>query len=157
MKAMPLEIVSYRFKREHHQHKCPMCKKTVIEPNDVCAKVSGDHIYPCIPCLGDQRRRFSDLVLDAYLEPDEMERFKNLSPDHVSDDLDDRDEARRRDQIEELDKKVQENPEAYRQRTPEELAQEKHAAIEEMKELATILTEDEIMEEVEKIKEDEKI
>lgn len=155
---MPLEIVSYRMRRERHGHKCPMgCKRTVLEPNDVCGKTSGDHIFPCMACLGNSRRRFSDIVLDAYLEPDQFSRLKEVSPDHVSDELDARDEDRRRQQFQEIAQKAQQNPEAYRKRTPQEIAAAKKEALDEMAQLATVLTEDEIMEEIKKIKEDERL
>ena len=154
---MPLEIISYRFKRELHLHKCPICRETYREPNDVCGRISGDHIYPCMMCLQDQRRRLSDLILDAYLEPEEFERLEHVIPDAVSDYLDARDAAARHEQLLQVVEMRRKNPELFRPKTPEEQKEQAHRVIEELKDVAIKLDKEEIEAEMEKIREDEKI
>jgi hypothetical protein len=96
---MPIEIIIPRFKTERHLHLCPMCHKPRLEENILCKKNSGDHKFVCVVCVQDYRRRFgsiSDSILDEYLGPQEMELAKHVAPDAVSDDLDRRDDEKRR-------------------------------------------------------------
>jgi pyruvate-formate lyase len=154
---MPIEIVSYRFKRQFHQHRCPICNQVRREPNDVCAKVTGDHVYPDMLCLQDQRRRFSDDILDAYIGERDIERLHHVVPDQLSDYLDLRDAERRREQARELARQAKENPEAFRPKSTQERKQEAHDTLERLREDATVITEEEAREELKKIAEKEKI
>lgn len=154
---MPIEIVSYRFKRQFHLHKCPLCRRVLREPNEICGKISGDHVYPCLNCLQDQRRRFSDDILDVWLGPEEIDRLHHVVPDQVSDYLDLRDAARREEQLKAVEKHKAENPEAFRPKTQDQRAKETHEKIDQLRETATVVLEDEWQAELKKIKEDEKI
>jgi hypothetical protein len=102
-KKMPIEIIIPQFKSEQHYHSCMYCKKISYEPNAICKKTKIDsHRFPCVNCLQSYRRRFgsmADEMLDIYLNSQQREMVRHVAPDHVSDELDQRDEERKRNQI----------------------------------------------------------
>src|SRR5688572_12615770 len=83
-----VEIISNRFKSLWHNHRCPICKQVKYEPNEICGKTL-PHVFACIPCLKDYRLRLgTDVLLETYLDMQELERLQQLAPDDKSNELD---------------------------------------------------------------------
>jgi len=138
---MAIEILSPRYKSEWHQHSCVYCRKIRYEPNDCCKKTKIDiHKFPCLSCLSDYRRRFgalSDDLLDAYLSVQQREMVKHVAPDAISDDLDRRDDERR---------KTESHRVAERNLSESETqSQSALSAAEQKKEYARVLSEAEVI------------
>lgn len=72
-------------------------------------------------------------------------------------DLDARDAERRVEQVAEIRKKAEADPEAYRPKTVEQKKVETHEKIDELQGEATVITEEEMVEEWKKIQEDERV
>ena len=152
-----IEIISKKIKSEWHLHKCPRCKKVKREPNEVCTKVSGDHVFICLDCMQDYRLRLgTDVLLDAYLEQYQLDRLQHFAPDEKANVLDLLDAYRRDQQLAELAEKAR-NMGPVKPPTPAEKAQAKHEALDKMRDEAEVLTYDEVVAETEKIKEQERI
>lgn len=152
-----IEIFTPRWRSQKHIHKCPICKKLREEPNDVCRKETTDaHIYPCLGCLSDYRRRFgafSDELLDGYFENEAQKSLiAHVVPDHVSDDLDLRDAENRRVQALQVDTR-KEKPAPVKLPTAQELKDFREQLLDE----ADRVGEEELMYEWEKIQKDEKL
>lgn len=79
---------------ETHAHKCPFpwCKKEFhLESNMVCQKTLkgtglDHHVFPCMNHIHDWRNRFGiESIMDAYLEREQVQRFRHEWPDaHIA-------------------------------------------------------------------------
>lgn len=155
---MAIEIASYRFKEQWHQHKCPSCKQVKYEPNTVCAITAGDHVYRCLTCLSGFWRRFGDTFMDAYLNEDEFGRLKDLAPDAKSEMLDELDQFKRDMQVEQAVKNAEKKivkPEQIV--SPEEAARIKKERHDELIDTADRITEEELMHEIAELAKEEEI
>ena len=155
-----IELISRRIKANWHLHRCPRCKKIKREPSDTCNR-SSDHVFACIECLQDIRLRFgTDLLLDIYLDQNQLNRFQQMAPDQKSTDLDQRDIDRALKQQAEavrLAKDLPPAPERHKfpvDGDPPEKVEEK---MEKLMDEATRVEEEEVIEEIKKMKEEEKI
>lgn len=154
---MPIEIASYRFKEQYHNHRCPSCKRVLSESNHVCGKISGDHVFRCLTCLSGYWRRFGDSFMDTYLTEPQFDRLKELAPDQASIELDQRDMERARKQAmiatavaSELEQRPQ------RVVTPEEIRRIKLEQ-EQVRDETEVITYEEAEAEMAKIRKEEEI
>lgn len=99
----------------------------------------------------------TDILIDAYMDQQQFDRFERATRDQHVVDLDLRDAERTRQQTKEIERLAKENPEAFRPKTIEEREQDKSDKMDELYPTATVLTEEEVREELKKISEDEKI
>ncbi len=156
-----IEIISRKFKTETHLHKCPICKKVRREPNEVCGKVSGDHVFACILCLQDHRLRFgTDCLLDIYLDQMQLQHFQQMAPDQKSADLDKRDQARALKQKTEAIKINKDLPplsERHALPLAEDDPHKRKEKVDKMMDEADRISEEEVVEEMKKMKEEEKL
>lgn len=152
-----IEIISRRFKEDWHAHKCPRCKKISCEPNTVCGKTSGDHVFICLICLQDYRLRLgTDMLLDSYLDQNQLGHLQEVAPDEKSDVLDQLDAFRRQKQLEVLAERAKAIPPAAPV-TPQQQAAATHEEIEKLREEADVITYDEVVAETERLKKEEEI
>ena len=150
-----IELVSPRLKVEWHAHKCPNCKQVKREPNTVCGRSSGDHVYRCLNCLSGFWRRFGDAFMDAYLDEDEFTRLKAIAPDRVSEDLDERDKARLKKEM--VEAAVEQSSKVQLEVDPQAEAKAQKEAHDQLIDEADRLTQDEVIAEMEKIKKEKSL
>jgi hypothetical protein len=156
-----IELVSRRLRVQWHLHRCPICKKIRHEPNEVCGKSSGDHVFACLECLQDYRLRLgTDVLIDTYLDQTQLDRLQQFAPSEHANMLDLLDKFRQEQQLAALAEKAKNAPPID---TPgsEALAEQKAKADKENKERvydeAEKLTWDEARAELEKIQKEEEI
>lgn len=123
----------------------------------VCAKTSGPHVFICINCLQDYRLRLgTDVLLDSYLEQNQLNRLQDYAPDEKSDVLDQLDAYRRQKQLEVLAERAKALP-PVAPVTPQQQAAATHEEIEKLREEADVITYDEVVAETERLKKEEEI
>ena len=155
---MGIEIISRRRAFSHwHLHRCPICRKIKREQNEVC-QLHHDHVFACVTCLQDHRLRFgTDLLLDIYMDAYQLQRFQQMAPDQKANELDLRDQERASSQLAEAAKLAKDQP-PVKPKTAEETLEEQFSSLEERIEKGEVevITQDEVMAEIEKIRKQEK-